>query len=1082
MRYFFLSLLVAISLMSRAGSVEPYDLSCDLMVSPLGVDSDQPKLSWKLRAMERGQKQTGWRVIVASEPGKLAANEGDLWDSGRQAGDDQSDICYGGRPLRSSEQVFWKVKVWDRNGQESDWTAPATWTMGIVVSADWKAEWITDAGLLHRVRSKVGYKSMETHNPNEKKWVGVDLGKSLKIQSVRFYPVRQVIEEAQGLPLRFRVEVSNDPQFSDVTVVADYTEKNFPYTNTHHKTTVPTFDLEGEGIEARYVRIVSTQLKPDGDKYYLAFFQIEVLSGGRNVAAGSKVIAKDSYEQGLWGKSALTDGVEVRDANSRENGTLMARREFTVKPDLKRAVVHISGLGHYELTINGRKVGEDLLTPGWTDYEKTVLYDTYDITGLLEPGGANAAGILLAGGMYNVRAGRYVKFESLFRPLMAICRIRMEYTDGSTEIVGTNRQWKIFAKGPVTFSNVFGGEDYDARIAAQVSGWDEPGYDDDAWEAAAVNPGPGGRLRGASYAAPPLRTFETLTPLCVTTLKPEVSVYDLGQNVSMIPRIRVHGAKGAKVRMIPAELIHDDGTVNRGSCSRGKGEAWWEYTLNGDERGETWFPKFFYQGGRYLQVELFSAEEGGPLPRVEYLEGHVVHTASETAGEFSCSNELFNRIYTLVRWAQRSNLVSVITDCPHREKLGWLEQYHLNGPALRYNYDLSRLYRKTFGDMADAQTREGLIPDIAPEYVIFSGGFRDSPEWGSAVILAAWQQYEWTGDKTDLERGYPVMCRYVDYLRKQAKDRILQHGLGDWYDIGPKSPGISQLTPVQLTATATFYEDLKILSAIAGLLGKPEDEKRYALEAAEVRAAYNREFFNGEKGIYAAGSQCANAISLVFGLAEPDDRERILEAIVQDVREKGLTAGDVGYRYLLRALADGSRSDVIYAMNNQAVRPGYGYQLAQGCTSLAEAWAGNKGSSQNHFMLGQINEWFYHDLAGIAPDLHAPGFKNILIRPQPVEGINWAKVTFQSRRGPITVAWKKEGGHFILDVDIPAGATATVQMPVLDNGPVLDGHKGTLAERSEGIRKVGESVFELQSGRYQLIISSWNTGLPIVIP
>ncbi len=1082
MRYLLLSLLVVISFLSKAGPLEPYDLSCDLMVSPLGVDSDQPKLSWKLRSMERGQRQTAWQVIVASDPARLAANEGDLWDSGRQASDGQLDICYGGRQLKSSEQVFWKVKVWDRSGQESDWSAPAAWTMGIVDPADWKAEWITDAGLLPWVRSKVGYKSLETDNPDEEKWVGVDLGQSLKIQSVRFYPVRQLIEEAQGLPLRFRIEGSNDSKFRNATVIADYTEKNFPYTNTHHKTTVPTFDVEGEGIEARYVRIVSTQLKPDNDKYYLVFFQIEVLSGGKNVAAGCKVIAKDSDEQGRWGKSALTDGLEIRGANPRENGTLMARREFTVKPALKRAVVHISGLGHYELTINGQKVSEDLLTPGWTDYKKTVLYDTYDITRLLKPGASNAAGILLAGGMYNVRAGRYVKFESLFRPLMAIGQIRIEYTDGTTEIMGTGRQWKIFAGGPVTFSNVFGGEDYDARIATQLNSWDKPGYDDSAWNAATVSNGPGGRLRGASYAAPPLRTFETLTPLRITTLKPEISVYDLGQNVSLMPRIKVHGTKGAKVRIIPAELIHDDGTVNRGSCSRGKGDAWWEYTLSGDEQGETWFPKFFYQGARYLQVELFPAEEGGALPRVEGLEGRVVHTASEAAGEFSCSNELFNRIYTLVRWAQRSNLVSVITDCPHREKLGWLEQYHLNGPALRYNYDLSRLYRKTFGDMADAQTPEGLIPDIAPEYVIFSGGFRDSPEWGSAAILVAWQQYEWTGDKTDLERYYPVMCRYVDYLRKQARNRILQHGLGDWYDIGPKSPGISQLTPIQLTATATFYEDLKILSAIAGLLGKPDDEKRYALEAAEVRAAYNREFFNSEKGVYAAGSQCANAISLVFGLAETADRERILEAIVNDVREKNLTAGDVGYRYLLRALADGGRSDVIYAMNNQSVRPGYGYQLAQGCTSLAEAWAANKGSSQNHFMLGQINEWFYRDLAGIAPDLHTPGFKNILIRPQPVEGINWAKAIYQSRRGPIAVEWKKEDGQLILNVDIPAGATATVQMPVTDNIPVLDGYKGIPAEKSEGIRKTGPSLFELQSGIYQLIISSWNSSLITAIP
>jgi hypothetical protein len=815
--------------------------------------------------------------------------------------------------------------------------------------------------------------------------------------------------------------------------------------------------------------MVSTQLKKDVDTYYLAFNQIEILSDGKNIAAGKKVIAKDSEEKGRWSKSALTDGLEIRGANKRENKTLTARREFSVKPALERALIHISGMGHYELTVNGRKVGENLLTPGWTEYTKTSLYDSYDITEMLRQDAGNALGVILAGGMFNVRSERYVKFESPFRPLMLICQLRLEYADGTTEIIGTDKQWKLFGDGFITFSGMFGGEDYDARIAAQMKGWDASGFDDRLWIRANSVQGYGAKLKGASYAAPPLKTSETLTPLRIRQISSQVYVYDLGQNVSLMPRIRVRGPQGSSVRIIPSELTHDDGTVNRASCTRGKGEAWWEYTLNGDMNGEAWFPKFFYQGGRYLQVELTAAQDGGELPVVDYLEGVVVHTSSPVAGEFSCSNEMFNRVHMLIRWAQRSNLVSIITDCPHREKMGWLEQYHLNGPALRYSYDLARLYRKTFGDMADAQAASGLVPDICPEYVIFSDDFRDSPEWGSSVILAAWQQYEWTGDRTTLERYYPVMCRYVEYLRGQSKDLILQHSLGDWHDIGPRGPGRSQLTPNKLTATAMFYEDLKTLSDIALLLGKNEDVKRYADEASEVRKAYNKEFYNKEKGIYATGSQCANSISLVFGLAEPGERSRILDAIVKDVEEKGLTAGDVGYRYLLRALADEGRSDVIYAMNNQATKPGYGYQLAEGCTSLAEAWDGLKVWSQNHFMLGQINEWFHHDLAGIAPDVQAPGYKNIIIRPQPVDGVYWAKTTYQSPRGPVSSSWKKESGRFILDLNIPAGSTATVIMP--SDGQVTDELRGVEATENQCIEELEDHIYNLQSGIYSLSVS-----------
>jgi hypothetical protein len=1067
-RYFVVAIFLFLSAGLKAGFLEAYDLRCDLMCSPLGIDSEQPKLSWKLRSPEKAQRQTAWQVLVASGEEHLAADRGDIWDSGKQSDDRQSDIPYGGRPLKSCEQVFWKLKVWDRDGNTSAWTSPATWTMGIVSPADWKAVWITDADLLKWVRGKSGYRSRITSDAGEDKWVGVDLGKTCNIQTVRFYPVRQEIEEAQGLPLRFRIEISDNAGFKNATVIADYSTKNFPYTNTHHKTTVPTFDAPGGGVQGRYVRMVSIQLKPDGDKYYLAFNQIEILSEGKNIAAGKKVIAKDSDEKGNWSKTALTDGLEIRGANTRENKTLMARREFTVQPSLKRAIVNISGLGHYELTINGKKAGENLLSPGWTTYHKTCLYDTYDITKLLRDNAENTAGIILGNGMYNVRSERYVKLESPFRPLMVICRIMLEYADGHTEWVVTDRQWKLFADGFITFSNIFGGEDCDARIASRMKGWDAPGFDDRSWIPAFPVAGWSATLKGASHAAPPLKAFETLTPLRITSIKPGMAVYDLGQNVSLMPRIRVHGNKGDRVKLVPSELINADGTINKASCIRGQLDNWWQYTLNGDSGGEEWFPKFFYQGCRYLQVELLPAEEGGEFPSVDALEGVVVHTSSPVAGEFSCSNEMFNRIHTLIRWAQRSNLVSVITDCPHREKLGWLEQYHLNGPALRYGFDLARLYQKTFGDMADAQTPEGLIPDIAPEYVIFSGGFRDSPEWGSTVILAAWQQYEWTGDMTVFHRYYPVMCRYADYLRKQAKDGILQHGLGDWYDIGPKSPGISQLTPIPLTATATFYADLKTLAAIAGLLDKTDDAARYAAEAEEVRKAYNKAFFNEEKGVYATGSQCANAISLVFGLADPKDRRSVLDAIVNDVKEKGLTAGDVGYRYLLRALADEGRSDVIYAMNNQAVKPGYGYQLAQGATSLTEAWAGNRGSSQNHFMLGQLNEWFYHDLAGISADVHAPGFKNIIIRPQPVDGVYWAKAVYQSPRGQVAVSWKKTDCRLTLEVNIPTGATATVYMPASDAAPVMDDDRGIAAEQSEGIRKTDGNVFELSSGVYRL--------------
>ena len=800
---------------------------------------------------------------------------------------------YRGRALESSQQVFWKVRAWDKDGRESAWSRPASWTMGLLGESDWQARWVAAP-------------------------------------------------------------------------------------------------VAGE--------------------------------------------------------------------------TLLMRREFTVKSGLKRAIAHVCGLGHYELSVNGRTAGDDLLAPGWTKYDKTCLYDTHDLTSLLREG-PNAIGLFLANGMYNVKGGRYIKFKGSFGPLKAIAHLRLEYAGGSTEIIGTGGDWRV-SPGPITFSCVFGGEDYDARL--EQRGWDQPGFDDSRWQAVQVVDGPGGKLRGLSAAAPPIKTFDRLKPVTARPLPHGVAVYDLGQNAALIPRITVQGPPGSSVKIIPAELLQEDGSVDR--LSSGKGEAYWKFTLAGG-RPETWFPRFFYHGARYLQVERSAAEAGGELPVVEAIEGVVVHSASAPVGEFSCSSELFNRIHGLVRWAQRSNMVSVLTDCPHRERLGWLEEYHLNGPSLRYGFDLAQLFRKGMADMADSQLENGLVPDIAPEFTVFKGGFRDSPEWGSAYVLVPWQQYEWTGDLELLRRHYDGMKRYVAYLGAQAADHIVSHGLGDWYDIGPDRPGVAQLTPVALTATAFYYYDARILARAAALLGEAEDAERYESLAARIREAFNRKFFDQANGRYATGSQCANSIPLVMELVEPDRRAAVLEAVVRDVRQRGnaLTAGDVGYRYLLRALAEGGRSDVIFDINHQSDKPGYGYQLKMGATSLTEAWNADRRSSQNHFMLGQIIEWFYHDVAGIGTDPAGPGFKKVVIRPEPVGGLTWAKASFDSIRGKITSHWTKDGSLFTLSVTIPPNTSATVFVPARSAAHVTEA--GLIATQRAGVRFLRQeeerAVFEVTSGRWE---------------
>jgi len=743
------------------------------------------------------------------------------------------------------------------------------------------------------------------------------------------------------------------------------------------------------------------------------------------------------------------------------------RREFTVHPGLQRAVIYICGLGQYELTANGAKVGDALLAPGWSKYDKTCLYDTLDITSYLT-NGANALGVMLGNGMYNVPASaRMAKFTGSFGVPKLIAQLHLFYTNGTSTIITTDTQW-LTKPGPITFSSVYGGEDHDARL--EPAGWNKPGINLETWSHALVTNSPGGMLRGISCAAPPIEAIQTLQPVRTNVVSARTLIYDLGQNAALIPRLMVQGPAGAMVRIIPAELTNADGTVNRGSV--GGGPAYWQYTLNG-QGTEKWFPRFFYHGCRYLQVELFHTTGSSQLPVVDHLEGVVIQSAARPVGEFACSNDLFNRIHTLIRWAQRANIVSVLTDCPHRERLGWLEQYHLNGPSLRYEFDLSQLFAKGMNDMADSQLAGGLVPDIAPEYPVFRDGFRDSPEWGSAFVIVPWQQYQFTGDRELLRRYYDGMKRYVAYLAAGSKNDIVTHGLGDWYDIGPNAPGYSQLTPISLTATAFYYYDTWILAQTAALLDKPPDAKAFTAQAAEIRAAFNQTFFNATNKCYAGGSQCANAIPLVMDLCEVTNRCLVLDAVVNDVRHHGnaITAGDVGYRYLLRALAEGGRSDVIFDMNNQSEKPGYGYQLKMGATSLTEAWDANRSSSQNHFMLGQIVEWFYADLAGISSDPAGPGFNRIVIRPQPVGDVTWVKAAYDSPHGPIGCEWKKSAGRFALHLEIPVNTTATVYLPVSKGDGVTE--SGIDASKALGVHSIRQendrAVYEIGSGTYQFV-------------
>ncbi|MEQ8241077.1 MAG: family 78 glycoside hydrolase catalytic domain, partial [Cyclobacteriaceae bacterium] len=647
--------------------------------------------------------------------------------------------------------------------------------------------------------------------------------------------------------------------------------------------------------------------------------------------------------------------------------SIQLRKEVGLSEKPVKATAYISGLGHYEFNLNGERIGESIFAPLWTDYDKSIFYNTFDLTDQLNLG-ANAIGVLLGNGMYNVIGDRYRKFWISFGPPTLFFELRLEYQDGRTETIKSDKTWK-YSLSPITFNDIFGGESYDARL--EQSGWEETDFDDSSWQTVVIQDAPKGTLK--AQLAPAVEVQRSFDVKEWKKVDSSTYLFDMGQNLAGFPSIKIQGKSGQKVKLTVGERVDEKGFVNQKNTGS---PYYFEYTLSGDGV-EEWQPKFSYYGYQYIQVEGISYEENvkNGYPELLDLKSNFIYSNADVIGSFECSNEIFSKTHTIINNAIKSNMQAVFTDCPHREKLGWLEEIHLNGPGLLYNYDLTQLLRKEMMDMKDAQRANGMVPNIAPEYVDFSAeswgaDFTDSPEWGAAAVIVPWQYYEFYGDSSLIKENYEVMRRFVDYLTTRAEDGIVSHGLGDWYDYGEHGAGYSKNSPIALSATSHYFFCIVGLVKAAEMTGNLGDLDKYKSLKQEVFQAYNQEFFNTETNQYASGSQYSNAVSLYMGLVNEENKKAVLDNLVADIESHGnrLTTGDVGNRYLFQVLADNGLNDLLYDMLNHYEAPGYGYQLQYGLTTLTEQWDPSKGNSWNHFMMGQIEEWFFKSLAGIRSD------------------------------------------------------------------------------------------------------------------
>lgn len=860
------------------GRVQVCRLTCEYLVSPPGIDRTHPLLGWQLQGNRNGLAQTAWQVLVASSPEKLQAGTGDVWNSGKVVSFQSQQVRYQGPALESGKQYWWKVKIWDEQNLQTDWSPPASWSMGLLAKEDWQGRWI----------------------------------------SARYAPVSAVREH-----------------------------------------------------------------------------------------------------MGTWSN--------VKGYTTIDTAAVYLRKIFHAGKTVKRATVYICGLGYYELYINGRKTGNRVLDPVFTDYQRQVSYATYDVTAALRRGG-NALGVILGNGFYNSPTPDLFQMENAHwkTPPRLLLDLHIEYANGTKAIITSDTTWK-WSTGEIVYNSIRSGETIDHRRRQQ--GWNNAGFRDRHWQPAVGVPPPTGRLQ-AQYM-PPLRINENIPPQRIFQPRKGVYVVDFGKNITGWISLRIKEPAGRRIICRYNEVLHPDSTVDmRHSSGHTRGRFQLDELITAGNGPEYFEPRFTYHGFRYVQLEGLTT-----MPQLSDLAAKSVHTALDTTGYFSCSDQRLNNLQHAVQRTLLNSIHSMPGEEPTREKMGWTLDAGVTMESYLYNFDALNTYKKTLQDFMDAQESSGHIPSIVPtngwSFLTPAGQpiQFDDPWWGGTIFFIAEKLWEHTGDTAIIAHAFPAMKAYVDYVSTTAKDGLVYWSLGDWLDLTfNNGPG---LTPVVQTSTAAWYWMCERLAAFARLLGEDGTAQQYTEQASRIRDRFNSAFLDSSTGWYAKGSQTAQALPLYLGLT-PDAAvrpvtDRLLEAIAQE--KDHISAGFVGVLPFLNYLPLHGYDSLAWRIIAQPESPGYLHMVTSTSSTLGENLNSKGYGSGHHPYAAHIGFWLYKYLGGIRTDPAHPGFRQFIIAPLIVPGLDSMTCKTHSLYGEIVSAWKKESGGVTINLSVPGNTSATVILP-----------------------------------------------------
>ena len=739
------------------------------------------------------------------------------------------------------------------------------------------------------------------------------------------------------------------------------------------------------------------------------------------------------------------------------------RKDFQAPRQVSKARAYISGMGLYELSINGKKVGDHVLDPTFTNFDRRVHYITYDVTSMLQAGD-NTLGVVLGNGWYNMDSRAVWGFNKApwkDRPT-CLLQLEIEYEDGSVEKILSDGSWKA-APSPTVYNDIRQGEKYDAT--KEIPGWNKPSFDAASWTAVRVKHGPMGQLK--AQMIPANKVMRNITPLSVTSPAPGVYVVDMGQNMAGWVELKVKGKKGQVVRMIFAELLKEDGTIDQYNIDRHHRQDEFqiaEYTLSGSGQ-ESWEPRFTYFGFQYIQIEGYPGELS-----TEDIRGKVIHTSFDPSASFSCSDEIINKINHASEWSFISNFLGYPTDCPQREKNGWTGDAHLSAETGLLIFKPQAGYTKWLYDCQDAQKESGLLPGIVPTcgwgYDLGDQPTGYGPAWDGAYTWVPWYMYVYSGDVQVLRSHYANMKKSIGFMTEMAENHILGIGLGDWVYIDTYAPR-------NLTSTACYYDLTLKLSQIAALLGHQEDASHYSHLAGEIKTAFNQKYYDAKAKTYAGSEQTSLAAALYFNMVPAKDVKKVAANLVKVIEKNDelLDCGVLGAKWIPHALSDNGYADLAYQISKDTRYPGWGYWMEQGATTLWEDFdITSLDNSHNHMFFGDIVHWWYKELTGIRPDPNHVGFKHFYIQPFFPESMNFAEASHDCMYGEIRSEWKREGDDIIMTIEVPANTTSTVVLPggkLLINEQAVK--KSSLAKQFKTEGKTQQ--FKLGSGVYHLVLS-----------